>query len=351
MTRKHLWTGTLAIAGMAMIQPAHAEEGVVTVAGYDGIFSDHYVETVIEGFREAYPDIEIDYYPMTNSAAMLGMLRAQQEDPLLDVVIMDVSVAKAATDEGLTAELDPSIVTNLEDLYPTAFTEGVNGPAVTFDNLVLMYNTEAVEEPPTSWEALWDEQHDGMVTIPAAPDIQGTALTIIANKLAGGAPYTENLDAGVERLAELAPHVQTWDPSPDPYVPIMNGSANIGIGWNARGQIYSDQSEGAMKVVIPEEGSIFQINTINLVANSPDAEAAQTFINYALSPEAQAAFTEAMFYAPTNSKAQPSEEAMERTAATPERMESMMDVNWLEVAEFREDLSERWRREIISQSR
>lgn len=351
MKKRYLLAG---IAGLALAQSvatASAQSGQVTLAAYDGIFQTEYMDTVVAAFQEEYPDIEVNYYPMTNSAATLGTMRAQKANPQVDVVIMDVSVAKAATDEGLLAPLDEETAPNLADLYDTAFVEGVNAAAVTFDNLVLLYNTDAVEEAPTSWEALWDPAYAGRVTIPAAPDIQGIALTIIANSLAGGESYTDGLDAGIERMGELAPNVQTWEPTPDPYQPIMNGQADIGIGWNARGQIFSDQSEGKMGVVIPEEGSIFQINVIGAVANSPNAEAAQTFMNFALSPEAQAAFTERMFYAPTNQKAEPSQEALERTAATPERMETMMDVNWLEVAQFREQLTERWRREVIALSR
>jgi putative spermidine/putrescine transport system substrate-binding protein len=351
MKTRLLLAGVASLAMLQSLGAAQAQSGQVTLAAYDGIFQTEYMATVIAGFQEAYPDIEINYYPMANSAATLGTLRAQKSAPQVDVVILDVSVAKAATDEGLLAELDRETVTNLNDLYDTAFTEGVNAAAVTFDNLVLLYNTKAIAEAPTSWEALWDQAYDGRVVIPAAPDIQGIAMTIIANQLAGGTDYTDGLDAGVEKMGELAPHVQTWEPTPDPYQPIMNAQADIGIGWNARGQIFSDQSSGSMGVVIPTEGSVFQINAIGTVAGSANEEAAKIFMNYALSPEAQAAFTERMFYAPTNEKAQPAPEALERTAATPERMETMLDINWLEVAQFREALTERWRREVIALSR
>lgn len=351
MKRTTLLTGIAGLALLSASAAANAQSGEVTVAAYDGIFQTEYMATVIAGFEEAFPDISVNYYPMPNSATTLGTMRAQRAGPQLDVVIFDVSIAKAATDEGLLAPLDEAAVPNLADLADNAFTEGVNAAAVTFDNLVLLYNTKTIAEAPTSWEALWDPAHAGRVVIPAAPDIQGVGLTIIADAIAGGTDYTAGLDAGVERMGELAPSVQTWDPSPDPYQPIITGQADMGIGWNARGQIFSDQSDGAMGVVIPEEGSIFQVNVIGITEGAPNLEAAQTFMNYALSPEAQAAFTERMFYAPTNEKAEPAAEALERTASTPERLAAMMDINWLQVAQFREALTERWRREVIPLSR
>ncbi|MBZ6074689.1 ABC transporter substrate-binding protein [Microvirga sp. WGZ8] len=338
--------GVSAIA-FAVSSPACAE--TVTLAAYSGIFQDHYMKAVVEPFMKAHPDIKVEFYGMPNSAQMLGTLRAQKAAPQIDVVIMDVSVSKAGTDEGLFDKVDESVSPNVADLYPAAKAQGVNGVAVTFDNLVLLYNKDQVKTAPTSWNALWDKQYAGKVAIPAVPDIQGTTLTIIANKMAGGDDYKKSVDAGIAKLAELAPNVQTWDPKPDVYAPIANGQAALGIGWNARAQVYADTSGGKLGVVLPQEGSGFQINTINLVKNAPNSKAAKTFIDYALKPETQAAFTEEMFYAPTNTKAKISQAALARTAAG--SMDKMIDIDWVAVAGVRDKITEQWRRRVIPLSR
>ncbi len=342
----HTLIGVSAIA-FAVSTPALAE--TVTLAAYSGIFQDHYTKAVVEPFMKAHPDIKVEFYGMPNSAQMLGTLRAQKASPQIDVVIMDVSVSKAGTDEGLFDKIDESVSKNVADLYPLARTEGVNGVAVTFDNLVLLYNTDQVKTAPTSWNALWDKQYAGKVTIPAVPDIQGTTLTIISNKMSGGEDYKKSVEPGIKKLGELAPNVQTWDPKPDVYTPIANGQAALGIGWNARAQVYSTTSGGKLGVVLPQEGSGFQINMINLVKNAPAGNAAKTFIDYALKPEAQAAFTEAMFYAPTNSKAKISQAALARTAAG--SMDKMIPIDWIAVAGIRDAITEQWRRRVIPLSR
>ncbi|MFC7704482.1 ABC transporter substrate-binding protein [Plastorhodobacter daqingensis] len=341
--------GTTA-ASLALVAGTASAETVV-LAAYSGIFQDHYTAAVVEPFMAANPDITVEFYGMPNSAQMLGTLRAQSGAPQIDVMILDISVAKAATDEGLFAPMDESVTSHVANLYPQARAEGVNAAGVTFDNLVLLYNTGAISEAPTSWTELWNDQHAGRVSIPAVPDIQGTTLTIITNQMEGGGDYGESVEAGIEKLMELAPNVQTWEPRPDVYQPISSGTADIGIGWNARAQVYADLSDGALGVVLPEEGSGFQINVIALVENAPADEAARRFIDYALSPEAQAAFTEAMFYAPTNTEAAAliSPEAMDRTAAG--SMDRMIDIDWLRVAAIRDAITEEWRRRIIPLSR
>ncbi|MDR7033625.1 ABC transporter substrate-binding protein [Mesorhizobium sp. BE184] len=336
---------------LSMLTAGTAMADNVVVAGYAGIFQENYVKAVVEPFMKANPDITVEFYPMPNSAQTLGTLRAQASAPQIDAAILDVSVAKAATGEGLFAPMDESVSKHIADLYPQARIAGVNAVGVTFDNLVLLYNTGKIKQAPTSWEALWDKTYAKQVSIPAVPDIQGTTLTIIANKMAGGTNYTETVEPGLKKLEALAPNVQTWDPRPDVYQPISSGTASIGIGWNARAQVYADLSGGKLGVVLPKEGSGFQINVIGLVKGGPASESAKKFVDYALSPEAQAAFTQAMFYAPTNSKAAPliSKEAIERTAAG--SMDQMIDINWLEVAKIRDAITEQWRRRIIPLSR
>lgn len=323
-----------------------AESGEITLMAYAGIFKDNYMKAVVEPFMEKYPDIKVNYLEGQNSAQMLAQLRSQKNDPQVDVVIMDVSIAKAGNDEGIFQPLDPEIVTNLADLYDQAKTPDNFGPSVTFDNLVLIYNTDLVDTPPTSWSELWNQEYKGKVIIPAPPDIQGLALTIITNNMEG-ADYTDTIDPAIAKLKELAPLVQTYDPQPDQYTLVTSGQAALAVGWNARAQIYSDQSEGKMGVALPQEGSIFQKNTINLVKGSKNSRAAQTFINYALSPEAQASFTETMFYAPVNSKAEVSEEALQRTASSQELVDQMLPVDWVYLTQVRDQWLERWRKEVI----
>ncbi|HEY0421022.1 MAG TPA: extracellular solute-binding protein, partial [Acetobacteraceae bacterium] len=185
------------------------------------------------------------------------------------------------------------------------------------------------------------------IAIPGVPDIVGLSFLMMANKAFGGEDYRK-LDRGFEAVGNLAPAVLSWDPKPDAYTFIINGTASLGVGWNARGQIYSAGSEGKLAVALPDEGSLFQINVLGLVRGTKQPEAARAFIAYALGAEAQKSFTERMFYAPVNTRAQISQEAMARTAATPDRQARMLDVDWLEVAKFREAVTEQWRRKVLT---
>ena len=331
------------------IRPSSAQPRTITVALYSGIFQENYQAAVIEPFMLANPGIRVTAYPMPNSAQTLGSLRAQKAAPQVDVAVMDVGVARAGTDEGLLAPLTADALPVLKDLGERALTPGVNGVALTYDSLALLYAPGAVT-PPTSWKVLWDPAYKGKIAILGAPDLVGIAFTLVADRLFGGTDYRASLEKGISAISDLAPSVLTWDPRPDPYSFIVGGSAVLGVGWNARGQLYAQQSAGKLAVSQPDEGSVFQVNAITLVSNGPQPDAARAFIAYALGAEAQKAFSERMFYAPTNPNAQVAPAALARTVASPERMQRMLPVDWLEVAKGRDRLNEQWRRRVLTRT-
>jgi len=328
---------------------AFAQQKTVTLMAYSGIFQERYTKAVVEPFMKANPDIKVEYFGVQNSAQMLGTLRAQKASPQVDVVIMDVSVSKAATDESLFTKIDEKNVPAVADLYPAARIPDVAGVAVTFDNLVLIYNSDVIKEAPKSWLDLADKKYAGKVAFNGMPDIQGLSLVLILDKARGGTNYLSNVDKGIAAVGEIAPNVLTWDPKPDVYQAIILGQANLGVAWNARSQVNADVSGGKLKATLPVEGSAFQINTINLVANRADSEAAARFVNYAIGPVAQKAFTEEMFYAPVNSKAQIADAAINRTAV--KSMDKVVALDWIGLAKVRDQIMEQWRRKVLPLSR
>jgi putative spermidine/putrescine transport system substrate-binding protein len=342
--------GTLAVGllGLACtIVPARAQApGQVVLMAYPGIFQDNYVDTVTRPFAQA-SGTAVQYFPTTNSAQMLGTLRTQKGDPQVDVVIMDTTTAAAACAEGLVEPLTEAEMPVLKDVHPIARQAGGEcGPGVTFDHFVMTWNTQTVQTPPTAWRDLWNPAYRGRISLSSPPDIQGLVLTaVLAHAETGD---WRNVNSTFQKLREIAPLVQTFNPQPDSYTLVLNDQVGFATGWNARAQYYRDQSNGRLGVLLPAEGTGFQINTINVVKGSKNRAAAMAFVTYALSPEAQAAFTNRMFYAPTNTQARPSAEALGRTAAAPESMSKVVAIDWAEMVKLRESWNQRWRREVIA---
>jgi putative spermidine/putrescine transport system substrate-binding protein len=345
-----LQAGLATLAAPAIVR-AQTVRGSIAVMAYAGIFQDNYTKAVVEPFQKAFPDVKVNYVSNGTSAQMLGSIRAQKQDPQTDVVIMDVTTSSIANTEGLFEKLTADRVPSLNELFPEARTAGGEfGPAVTFDHLVLAYDTQNLKPPITKLADLWRPDLQGWLSVSAPPNIQGLALTAMVEKMEGG-DYRKSIDAAIQKLRALAPSVKTFEPNPDGYSLILNGVVRVATGWNARSQLYGDQTQGRIGTLLPPEGSVFQINTINVTAGSKNRDAALAFANYALSQRAQKTFTELMFYGPTNAKAQIDPAAIARTAASPENRSRMINVDWNEIVKVREQWSNRWRREIITAAR
>lgn len=315
----------------------------INVLGYAALFEDQYTTAVIEPFEEQNPDLSINFVPAQNSAEMLGKLRSEAGNPTIDVAILDTSVAGTGIAEGLFSQLDEESVPNLANVVELGQHPDGYGPAITFDNLTLLHNTESVETAPTTISDLLDVPDDS-VGIPAPPDIQGLAATILmAEEL--GVDYEQDVTPAIEELSKLTPKVTSWEPQPDVYQNVISGQSQYSIGWNARSQFYADDSGGTLGTAAPESGVVFQVNTMNAVADSPAADVATQFIDYALSSEAQEAFAEQLFYAPTVSNAELPEALSDRVVQPDDPR--IIDVDWTWMADVRDDWTDQWRRQVI----
>ena len=348
VTRRTVIASALAttlLAGAVGTASAAGLSGQITLMAYSGIFQDEYIKTVVKPFETVHPGVTVKYYTVGNSAQMLGAIRAQKDSPQVDVVIFDASTSLIGDKEGLLAPLPVAKHPVIADLAKQAIIKKGYGPAITFDNLVLVYNKKKFKTPPKSIAALWDPKLKDRLGISAMPNIQGAALLAIVSKW-HGQDYTKSVSKAVKTLAELAPSVQTFDPKPDGYTMVLNGDLDMATGWNARARYFEKKHPDTLGVLLPKEGSVLQINTINLVKGDPNPAAAKAFIDYALSPEAQKAFTEALYYAPVNPKAKISAEAEARTAAR--RMDQMLPFSWAWEATVVSKWTRDWRRRIVA---
>jgi putative spermidine/putrescine transport system substrate-binding protein len=347
MARCLLLRLTAVLALLAFTLPAWAAgpSGELVVMGYPGAFQDNYMTAVVQPFMKEFPDIHVTYAPSGNSAQMLGLLRAQKGSPQYDVAIMDFSLSRIANTEGLFSRLDRAKVPNLADIYDQARMGDDMGPAIDFDNLVMIYG-DTLHAQPTGVKDLFDPANKGQIVFSPAPNVIGIALQILVAKQLGS-DYHAPIDPAIETLRKIATNVQTWQATPDNYTMIINGAAGLGIGWNARAQYYIDKSGGKLKSIVMSEGSILDMDTVNLVTGAHNPDAANAFINYALGATPQERFAKAMYYGPTNRKAVLPPGLLNRTSTAPQTLAKMVPVDWNYVASVQDKWTTAWRHEVI----
>jgi putative spermidine/putrescine transport system substrate-binding protein len=322
-----------------------ATSGDLNVIGYAGIWQDAFQKAVLGPFHQKYPSIKINYSPKRSSSDMLASLRAEGSRHQTDLAILDKGVAITGNQSGMFQKVSATDVPNLTHVKKQFTTTDGYGPVIMEDAVALLYDKKAFSQAPDSWNVLWDPAYKQKVAIMAPPSTLGLNLEAIVATMQGE-DFTKSTTQAITRLKQLSPNVQSWMPTPDEYQTIITGQTVLSLGQNARGQYYADRSSGKLGVTIPKEGTVYQINTINLAKDAPHSAAAKTFMNYELSPEAQAAFAKEIFYAPSvDNVALPADVASRVVATEGSQKIVPIDLSWF--AGVRANWTQDWKRQVI----
>ena len=131
------------------------------------------------------------------------------------------------------------------ELYPEARAVGGEfGPAVTYDHLVLVYDTQDVNAAADEARRSLARRPEGLPVDLGAAEHPGPGADRHGREDGGRRLSHIDRQGGSRSCASLSPGVQTFEPNPDGYRCCSTASCKVATGWNARAQLYSDEIEG-----------------------------------------------------------------------------------------------------------
>lgn len=345
LLHRTLVIGIVGALGAMMASVFAQEPATLVVQAYGGQWEEGLRKAVIEPFEQEY-NVKVEVVLPGSSTNVLAKLRAERDNPTMDVVLIGGGTETIAANEGLFELLDFANIPNYADIYDAAKSpvEGY-GPSVSFVSFQLAYNTERVVPAPTSWEVLWDPQYAGKVGTSGIESNAGVMLLYLMNSLAGG--DISNVDAGFEKLKALndngviywtgVAEAQTMFVQEEIYASIMTDGRISGLA-----------REGfPVEMVCPTEGCFVTYTYANVVKGSEQKELAEAFINQFLEPESQRIFAETGGNGPVNRHTELDPETARWVIYGPEQVESLISVPWDVVIDYRDEWIERWNREVL----
>lgn len=225
-----------------------------------------------------------------NSGQTLSQLLAERQSPVADVAYYGVTTGIRA---GLEGVVEPYIPAGFEDIP-----EGLRDPdgnwfAIHFGTLGFFVNVDALDGAPVPqcFADLTDEAYEGMVGyLDPSSAFVGYAGAVAANLAFGG--DLSNFDPAIDYFLELKEN--------DPIVPLQTSYARVVSGeipilfdydFNAYRAKYEE--DGNFEFVLPCEGSVRVPYVMSLVANAPRPELGRQVLDFILSDEGQAIWTNA----------------------------------------------------------
>ncbi len=347
LTRRRF--ATMTAGGMLaspFVRPAAAAASM-TVAAPGGVFQQVFQAAVIDAFRRARPDIAVYYYPVSNPAQILGLLRQRQQPPQFDVVLLGPKTARSATSENLLEPMRPETMPVLSELVPAVAIQGVAGAAAMIDCLAMPHVPNATKQSLTSWRILWDPSVTQRIAIPGPPDAVGIGFISIASRLFARGLDRDSLTGGINAIKHMAPRVVSWLPRPDVYDFLIDENAAFGVAWNGIGQVRAKRNPEQLRMALPTDAPVRDIHTIHLVKGARQPDAARIFASYVLGAEAQSRIADNLFMTPVNSLARISPEASSRLMRLDDASVPLVTVDSPEIDDLRGFITTTWRETIM----
>lgn len=297
--------------------------------------------------------IKVNYTTFDSNESLYAKLKSG--GATYDVIVPSDYMIGKMIQEGMLAPLNKENIPNIskigesytgmaydpQDEYSVPYTWGTVG---------IIYNTEMVEEAPTSWDALWDVEYAGNILM---FNNSRDAFAIGAKKLGMSLnPQTvEEVEIIAQELKAQKNVVQAY--VMDEIFDKMSGGEAAMAPYYAGDAITMIDESPQLDFVIPEEGTNYFVDAMCIPANAKNKEAAEIFINYMCEPDVGLAnidfigystpikevwerLDDEMKYSPI---AYPSEEVMANTevfVTLPDEINSAMDMAWSDMKRYDE---------------
>ncbi len=276
---KRILTRGAAAAGLALLTaPVFAQS--LVVSNWDGYMA---------------PDAIDAYTAATGNAAEL-VLHATNEEIMgkliasngagYDVVFVSSPFAEVLNNLGLAETLDHSKVPNLANLFPEAQALE-HDPGNTFSvpyawgTTGLCYRSDLVADAPESWAALLSPSEDvaGKTTM-LATDRWLLGAGMLANGFSVNETDPDKLAKVRDDLIAAKKTLLAFDDTTF-YAKLVSGEAVLVHAWDGWCN-YGIAENADIKYVVPSEGSDLWVDTMVILKNSENKDAAYDFVNFIL---------------------------------------------------------------------
>lgn len=271
--------------------PGAADKGVVNVYNW-GVYID---ESVLEDFT-AETGIKVVYDTFESNEAMYGVLK--NEGASYDVVIPSDYMISRMIEEDMLEPLNFDNIPNFEDVDPALKNpdydpENLYSVPYMWGLLGVIYNTTMVEETPSSWDIMFDEDYAGQILMfNNSRDAIGVALKQLGYSY--NTTDENQIKEAVDLLIQQKPLVQSYVMD-DIFEKMQSGSAAIGAYY------YGDfltmhEVNPDLAFCLPEEGTNLYVDAMCIPKNAENKENAEIFINYMCSTQAGLKNCEEIWY-------------------------------------------------------
>ena len=261
-------------------------------------------ESLIDQFEEA-TGIKVNYQTAESNEVLYSQLSMGGVD--YDVIVPSDYMISQLIEEDMLAELNYDNIPNFEkidDRFKNLSYDPENKYTVpyTWGTLGIIYNTAKVQEPITSWSAMFDPQYAGNVLlINNSRDALGIALLYLGYSV--NTTDEAEIQEAYQLIADAVKNGVYQGKVMDEVFQKMEGG-NAAIATYYAGDYLSMlENNEDLAYVVPEEGSNWFVDAMCVLKTSQHKEEAEAWINFMASTEANLRNMDYIWYASPNAEA------------------------------------------------
>lgn len=276
------------------------EQRVVNVCSWG-----EYIDESLIGEFEAQTGIHVNYQTAESNETLYSLLQTGGAD--FDVIVPSDYMIGRLIDEGMLAELDYSAIPNydlIDPQYKSLSFDPENKYTVPYSwgTVGIIYNTKMVDEPITSWGAMFDEKYAGQVLmINNSRDALAAALLYLGYSI--NTTDESQLEEAFALLKQAKDNgVYQAFVMDEVFQKMEGGNAAVAM-YYAGDYLTMLENNEDLAFVVPEEGSNWFVDAMCILKSSQHMSEAEEWINFIASTKANLANMDYIWYASPNGEA------------------------------------------------
>ena len=276
------------------------EQRVVNVCSWG-----EYIDESLIGEFEAQTGIHVNYQTAESNETLYSLLQTGGAD--FDVIVPSDYMIGRLIDEGMLAELDYSAIPNydlIDPQYKSLSFDPENKYTVPYSwgTVGIIYNTKMVDEPITSWGAMFDEKYAGQVLM-----INNSRDALMAALCYLGYDINTTDEAQLDEAFQLVKNAKDKGVyqafvMDEVFQKMEGGNAAVAM-YYAGDYLTMLENNEDLAFVIPEEGSNWFVDAMCVLKSSQHMSEAEEWINFIASTKANLANMDYIWYASPNGEA------------------------------------------------
>lgn len=296
-------------------------------------------------YMKEHPNVKIEYYESNNALTYPKMVTAKEttpDQPLVHMGFFNATTAAKGDLDDMWQELDPEKIPNMKLIPDHYWREDNKGIGMYDTPIGILYNTNYVKEPPTSWADLLKPEYKGKLALWDYTWYMPVMLSY------GAGADEHNIDPGFQQLSEHVDSIHSVYTANDQMKNlIVSGDVWFSPWYTGISSIWID--EGApLAWAEPKEGTVAFPAYLEIVKGiTPEQQkVCEDLVNMLLDPKWNGRYCDLTSNIPCAEGAVLEEENAKNPLMDPKLLENAKIFDWGYIAEQDAAWKERWDKEI-----